>query len=425
VRNRAAFESRYGTSLGPLIAGQYTGGLKNDGERIVVQDTQQGVITVLEYSDNRGWPAAANGAGHSLVPQSSAITNQNEGVLDYGGNWRASTYMHGSPGADDPPVTPAAVINEFAAHTDYTDPAHPDYDSNDWIELYNVSAAPLTLTDWYLSDNKDNLKKWRIGDGVLDAGAFISFDEVNDFHNPITTGFGLDKAGEEIILSCLPGNETDRIVDYVRFKGQDNGVSLGRYADGADYWFEMPPSRDGANLTPPAHVVIREIMYHAPVGGEEYIELYNPTPQAVELSAAAGAWRLDGEVAFDFPAQTVIPPGGRLLIVDFDPAIDTMRLNGLISSYGTGPLTSGVDIVGSWTGDVSDGGGRVALERPLAPDLPDTSTPWVIVDEVIYADRFPWPADADGAGHALRRVSTGPIWSGNDPANWHAAEPLQ
>ena len=65
------------------------------------------------------------------------------------------------------------------------------------------------------------------------------------------------------------------------------------------------------------------------------------------------------------------------------------------------------------------------MERPLEPDLPDTKTPWVIVDEVIYADSSPWPTEADGAGNALRRISNEPDQAGNDPTNWQATSPLQ
>jgi hypothetical protein len=45
----------------------------------------------------------------------------------------------------------------------------------------------------------------------------------------------------------------------------------------------------------------------------------------------------------------------------------------------------------------------------------------VIVDEVTYFDRDPWPGGADGVGTSYqRRSATVP---GNDPANWFAAAP--
>ena len=424
VRNETAFESRYGNDMMAAVAGEYSGGLSDSGEEVVLQDTLRGVIVSFEYNDSRGWPQSADGPGHSLVPISTAVANQNQGTLDYGGNWRASSYIYGSPGFDDPVLNSNVIINEFAAHTDYDDPGNPDYDSNDWIELHNVSPEDVTLNNWYLSDNKDDLKKWHIGNITVPASGFVTFDEVNDFHNPIILGFGLDKAGEEIVLSYLPGDGTDRIVDFVQFKGQDNNTSSGRYPDGEAYWFAMTPSPDFANALPYEHPVIRQVMYNPDIDGEEFIKLYNPTSDPVALSGPAGGWRLNGEVDYVFNEATVIQPGEGIIIVDFDPSVETSRLDNFINKYGTGPLVPGVDILGSWSGDVSNGGGRIVLEKPLEPDLPDTSIPWVIIDEVIYSDTYPWPKEADGLGSVLQRLSSDAGRSGNDPANWESEIPM-
>ncbi len=56
------------------------------------------------------------------------------------------------------------LLNEIASHTDYTG----EFDSNDWIELYNTTASPITLgVGWFLSDDDSNLRKWAIPTGTV------------------------------------------------------------------------------------------------------------------------------------------------------------------------------------------------------------------------------------------------------------------
>jgi len=426
VRNKAAFESRYGTSLSSRIAGQYIDNadrLSNGGETIQLVDMWNGTIAEFTYDDGRGWPLSADGSGHSLVPLDSAIASESSGSLNYGGNWRSSAYIGGSPGADDPLLPRTVVLNEVMAHTDYSDRSHPEYDSNDWIELYNASGLPITLGGWYLSDDREQLRKWAIPlVGILDYG-YLSFDEVSGFHNPIESGFGLNKAGEEVILSYLPGTGKGRVVDYVRFEGEQNNASLGRYPDGGDYWFHQVPSRGSSNGPGVMDIVIDELMYHPADGNEEYVELYNPTSVRINLANSAGGWRLDGAVDYVFGSGMYLEPGGRLLVVGFDPVVEPGRLARFVSSYGVGDLAAGIEIIGPWDGDLSNSGERLALKRPQAADVVGEPVSWVIVDEVIYADVFPWPVAADGDGFSLQRNCSDGSRSGNDPVNWRAEVP--
>lgn len=420
VKDLQAFTYRYGSN-GVAVAGVYTGSLANEGERIALRLSSWGpIVAEFEYSDGRGWPLAADGAGHSLVPL--VLDDQADGRLNYGGNWRASAYRGGSPGREDPEPRRDVVLNEIMAHTDFADTNYPGYDSNDWIELFNTAGEAVSLANWYLSDDARNLKKWAIPPtNTIGARGWLVFDEVTGFHNPLTTGFGLNKAGEAVFLSYLPGNTNDRVADCVSFKGQERELSLGRYRDGAAWWYALTPTRGAANALPPPRVVISEIMYHPSPTAEhsednthdEYVEIFNPTDEPVPLWTEAGPWRLAGGIKYVFPSNTVLPAKSYLLVVSFDPG-DVSALDSFLERYAL--KRDRAQIFGPYQGWLSNRGERIALERPQWPDNPGDDLVWFVVDEVIYADQPPWPSEADGRGASLRRIDH--LASGNDPANW-------
>lgn len=420
VEDEIAFASRYGAS-GINVAGHYIGKLENSGEEISLKGRWNSEILTFDYSDGRGWPPAADGAGHSLVPLLSAIADQSIGSMDYCGNWHRSAYINGSPGESDPDLNQTILLNEICAHTDFSDPInYPDHDSNDWIELYNITASIINLNgDWYLSDDIDNLQKWALPDTLIAGSGHVTFDEITGFHNPLTTGFGLDKAGEQALLSFLPGGNEDRVVDCVKFKGQPNNGSLGRYPDGDFYSYQLTPTRDNPNTEPHPTVVISEIMYN-PVGTNfEFIELQNVTSTPITLwyGDASTGWRLDGAVGYEFTQTTVIGADASLIVVGFDP--NEVNLQQFENQYGA----ADAQIVGPYTGKLSNKVERVALERPQTSDDPANpyDLSWIIVDEVIYFDQSPWPPQADGTGSSLQRIRAD--ITGNDPDNFTAELP--
>lgn len=426
VENEKAFRSRYGS--GVYLAGQYWGSLDNAGERIRLIGPTSNTLVEFEYGDGREWPQAADGSGHSLVPLGSALAAQPAGSGYYGGNWRASTYIYGSPGADDPAAPTSGpigvVLNEIAANTVHA-PSPPD--SNDWIELFNPTAGDIVLNNCYLSDDIQNPAKWQIPNGALiRAGGFLTFDEITHFHNPV--GFGLDQNGERAVLSYLPAVGQTRILDEGRFKAQEDGVTLGRYRDGATAsgpavasWRAMTPTRNAANRAPAAEPVINQIMYHPNdhTTGSEYLELRNPTTQTVQLWNAVGRWRVSGGVDYQFPTTTTLPASGYFLLLPFNPANAT-ALNAFKAKYGVSSITA--QMFGPYTGNLSDRGERVALERPQASGLPDDPVAWAIVDETFYFHQAPFPTGAAGGGQALHRVSAAA--PGADPTNWAGAAPI-
>jgi hypothetical protein len=424
--NQSAFRARYALPASVPLAGPYSGSLANNGEQLNLKTGAGGTdVFSFEFGGSRAWPVAARGAGHSLVPLDRALNGQASGALDYPGNWRASAFIGGSPGRADPePPSSSVLLNEIAAHTDYADPTRPEYDSNDWIELHNVTGAGVNLEGWYLSDDPANLRKWAVPSVTVPARGWVTFDEVSGFHSPITTGFGLDKAGEQLLLSRLRGDGEDRVVDAYEYKGQANAVSVGRHPDGGAWWYAMAWTSNSVNSAPLPGPVISELMYHPPDLGtndntrDEYIEIHNPGPGPVSLQDTNGSWRLDGGIGLVFPPNTAIPAGGVLLVVNFTPA-DAAAVETFRGVYG---LTNQLPpLVGPYSGKLGNRGDRVAMERPQHPDLPGDSYSWVVVDEVVYGNQDPWPARANGRGEALHRAAFGR--SGNDPANWPASAP--
>lgn len=424
VSDLDGFKSRYDQWSSLAIAGEYTRRdnlpaktLSNSGERVRILDGAGRELADFTYGGGRGWPASTQGAGHSLVPL--AVDGQTNGVLDYGGCWRASAFIDGSPGRDDPEPVRDVVLNEIVAHTDTN---APPYDSNDQIELYNTTPAAVPLGSWYLSDDAAALRKWAIpATNVIGALGWRLFDEMHDFHNPITNGFGLSKGGEAVYLTCWPAGGPARVADAIRFKGQPNGLSLGRFPDGNESWLTMPLTPGGSNGEPPPHVVISELMVQPPAltngadnTRDEYIELYNPTAQEVLLSTEAGGWRIDGGVGYAFPTNLSIGAGQTLLVVSFDPATDTVARAAFCGTYGLTNFSPAM--VGPFSGKLSDSSDRVALEKPQFGDLPGEPVSWIIVDEVIYSMHPPWPQGAAGTGLPLDRIPG--AGDGNDPANW-------
>jgi hypothetical protein len=324
--------------------------------------------------------------------------------------------------ADPMPVT-TVRLNEIEAHTDYNNPTPPfdQYDSNDGIELYNTTAGAVSLADWYLSDDANELKKWAIPPATMIGGTgWRWFTEVDDFHNPITSGFGISKSGETIYLSYLPGTAADRVADAVDLKAQANGSSWGRIPDGTGFWQTCEPTTNAVNARANASVVINEVMYHpADDGDNEYIELCNVSGSAVNLFNDGLTWRLNGGIDFAIPTSTMLAAGQCLVVVRFDPddPFQAGEKAAFLAAYRQ--YDGEVLMFGPYEGRLANNYDRIALERPQAPDGVGDPPSWILVDELIYTDSAPWPLGADGAGAPLQRGDTAA--AGNDPSAWYAA----
>ena len=146
VKNRPAFEARYGVGL--PVAGEFTDltSLSNNGERLALTGPA-GTIRDFDYDDAAPWPAAADGGGASLVLIAPAANPEHA----IAANWRASFDRGGTPGGDESTMTYGAWSDRFF------DPAGGNY---------AATSGPLADPEF---DGWCNLLEFALGTNPLDA----------------------------------------------------------------------------------------------------------------------------------------------------------------------------------------------------------------------------------------------------------------
>ena len=426
VEKIGEFESRYDTNIN--IAGQYSGKLNNTGERIRLQDAIGTTIQDFSYSDN--WRSLTDGEGFSLTIIDPANPDPNS--WSEKDSWRASAYAYGSTGADDSGIIPnpgAVVINELLANSPGDDP--------DWIELYNTTEHSIDISGWFLSDNYNNLTKYKIEDDTtIGAGQYIVFYEYEHFGNTTNPSgnhpFALSNNGETVILSSAKDGVITGYRNMEDFGPSQQDVPFGRYYKSStdNYNFvAMDQNTPGsANSYPKVGpVVINEIMYNpdwpdsGPFTNEqyEYIELHNISGNSVSVRG----WKFTDGIDFSFPEDvSVTVPAGGYLIVAREPQAFALRY----------PSVDVEKIFGPYDGQLSNAGESIELGMPNG-NTDDSGEPYYIrFDRVNYSDgshpeNCPggkvdlWPTEADGDGLSLHRIITDNY--GNDPDNWAAMIP--
>ena len=130
------------------------------------------------------------------------------------------------------------MINEYSASNCDADGSDcGDYE--DWVEIYNNSAAPIDLEGYYLSDKVDNIFKWQFpsswvvqpGEHVIVYASGLNPDlEISE--DELSFKLSQTKDSEYIILS----DPNFSVVDYKKMQNHQVTHSVGRVADGAGEW---------------------------------------------------------------------------------------------------------------------------------------------------------------------------------------------
>ena len=205
---------------------------------------------------------------------------------------------------------------------------------------------------------------------VIQPRGFVVYDQAQ-------LGFALSASGETIYFAD-PNNM--RVIDAVRFGAQENGVSTGRYPDGAAGLYRLETKTPGARNGPrrAQEVVINEIMY-GPISGEsddEYVELHNLAGGSLDV----GRWSFTDGIEYTFPAGTVIPADGYLVIAKNEARLLTNYAN-----------LTGANTLGNFAGTLAHARAVVATRVGGVPEVVDDGVSGVLVPA----------ADASALAHAI------------------------
>ena len=129
-------------------------------------------------------------------------------------------------------------ITEYMTHnTSYNYEENGNY--YDWIEIHNNGSKKIEVDNLYISDNIDNLYKFKLPSFTMDIDEYkiIYFTNDNiDYTNNIYVDFGLSDNDEYIIISS-----GDKIIDKIEIVPLLDNISYGKVGNEFKYFTAPTP----------------------------------------------------------------------------------------------------------------------------------------------------------------------------------------
>ena len=238
---------------------------------------------------------------------------------------------------------------------------------HDYVEIYNPSAQAIDLTGHCLTDDEADPGKWAFPQGAtIPAGGCLliyasggAAGAAGELH----ASFKLDSAGETLLLTDPEGRAISRL--SLPALKSDQAYSLG--TDGT-YTAALAPTPGLPNDSDEPRlqmaranaggVYISELMASSDEHPHDWLEVYNASSQAADISG----WGLSDDAAsprkWRFPQGTVIAPGDHL----------TLYLSGVAGTTG-GVLCASFRLSadGGYGLTLSDASGAL-LDRVFVPE---------------------------------------------------------
>ncbi len=373
--------------------------LSSTGETLYLFDPNAYLIDAASYriiGSDTSWALMADGSFAETTSFSPGYPNTEEGHLAY----RNATM-----------ITDGAVIITEVMPDPVSGLTDEDGDFSDWIELYNTTDKTVSLDNYALSNKENKPLKWRFPEGAVIAphSYYLVYCSGKDRRDSVTAAphanFKISAEHDTVVLSDNRG----RLVDRVVIDNIPEDCSYARNESGVFYICTtptptLPNTQDSAWLMDrylrqwnKTGVYISEVMASndtTAVQGSsllcDWIEVYNSSSQAVDLSGYGLSDNLGRPRKWQFPQGTSIQPGEyKIVYCDGDTAASSVQQ--LHSNFS----------IGRQKGDticLSDPTGRI-LDKLMLPEMrTDVSYGRTLNMTGFFYYKTPTPLAANGEG---------------------------
>lgn len=207
--------------------------LSSKGETITLTDPSGNIINKFTY------PTLSNDIAFGFV-------KNNYIVMDY-----PTPYLDNSSSINYSKLSNKDLyINEYITHN-----KNSNYDTlgkyNDFVELYNNSGEDIKLHNVFISDDVDNLIKYKLPDITIKKDDYLLIylsDKSKVIDNSIYANFKLSDDDEELLIT-----NGKKVIDSVKLVNLIDNVSYGRIED--KWYYFTKPTPGSKNDTVPLESV--------------------------------------------------------------------------------------------------------------------------------------------------------------------------
>jgi Lamin Tail Domain/CotH kinase protein len=191
---------------------------------------------------------------------------------------------------------------------------NPDGSFVGWIELFNPTAAPISLADLSLSNEIDTPRKFVFPAGTTIAAGSYYVVQCNPLAaaSATNTGFALTPEGGALLLfeNLAAGGGLHDAISYGR---QIADFGIGRTPNGTGAWALTVPTRAALN-SPAATAALTNVKLNEwltdPSAGADFFELFNAATQPVALGGNYLTDQLTNKTKHLIPTLSFIGGGG-------------------------------------------------------------------------------------------------------------------